>query len=575
MKPDFEIPFKLNIGQPSSDINKIPELNNIDNSTKELLAKHPSVIKYLSMIEDLAKIGVPKFINKISRDLRGKKSYNLIYPIKPPDLYVHIFTVAYDTRGYYIPIEPLLFEDVSAIEKELEKKFIEHISEYDVSDEKKREKIILELFDSFVSIVDKKPGMKSIISLLKHNNSHKIKLTQQQYDILKYKILKEKIGMGYLQPLIEDPFIEDITCDGVGPIFVEHKIFDSLKTAIVFKNRETLDKFVIQMSERIGKPVTFATPIIDATLPDGSRLNLVYGTDLSKKGSNFTIRKFAGTPLSVLDLIKFGTMNYEMAAYIWMLLREGMSCFVSGETASGKTTTINAITTFIRPNAKIVSIEDTPELQVPHENWTREVTRGSDKDPTSKVDMFELLKAALRQRPNEIMIGEIRGAEGNIAFQAMQTGHPVMATFHAASVPKLIQRLTSEPINVPKANIDNLNLVIIQEYIRHPTFGGIRRVTSINEIIGYDATSGSFSFLEVFSWNPVDDTFIFHGKGNSVLLEQKIARMKGIPEKKKYLIYDELKKRAKILQTFQKQGITNFYDLFNMIKKIEKKGLLF
>jgi flagellar protein FlaI len=184
------------------------------------------------------------------------------------------------------------------------------------------------------------------------------------------------------------------------------------------------------LAEQIRKPVTYKEPIAVATLPDGSRINIVYGRDVSKRGSNFTIRKFNETPVSIFDLVGFGSLNYQMLAYLSLVIGNGMNLFVSGETASGKTTLLNAVTTFIHPLAKIITIEDTPELQVPHQNWIREVVQSTKTDDTSgAVTMFDLLKAALRQRPNEIMVGEIRGAEGNIAFQAMQTGHSVMATF--------------------------------------------------------------------------------------------------------------------------------------------------
>ena len=364
----------------------------------------------------------------------------------------------------------------------------------------------------------------------------KLTLYPSQMGALRYLMVRDKEGMGVLDPLIRDPYIEDISCSGLGYLFVEHKIFKALKATITFHDFEELDTFVIRVSEKIGKPVTFRDPIVDATLPDGSRIIIVFGGDLSKRGSNFTIRKFSATPMSILQLISFNTLSYEMAAYFSLALGHGMNMFVSGETASGKTTLMNALTTFIAPAAKIVSIEDTPELQVPHPNWTREVIGGSTKSSSqSAVTMFDLLKAALRQRPNEIIIGEIRGEEGATAFQAMQTGHACMATFHAASVEKLIQRLTGNPINIPKTYIDNLNLVAIQSMVRLPNGKEARRVLSINEIVGYDSSGDSFSFIEVFRWNPTDDVFEFSGYMNSYLLEERIAMMRGIPPVKKGL----------------------------------------
>ena len=278
--------------------------------------------------------------------------------------------------------------------------------------------------------------------------------------------------------------------------------------------------------------------------------------------------------MSILQIVKGGCLSYEAAAYLSLVISHGMNLFVSGETASGKTTLLNAITTFIPSIAKIVSIEDTPELQVPHPNWIQETIRGGgDMDSGASVTMFDLLKAALRQRPNEIIIGEIRGEEGAIAFQAMQTGHACMATFHASSVEKLIQRLTGNPINVPKTYIDNLNVVVIQSMVRLPDGKDGRRVMSINEIIGYDSSSDSFSFIEVFRWDPITDTHEFCGYMNSHLLEERIAMRRGIPSHKKRDIYLELTRRAKILKRLADQGITDFNELFKILAKAHREGI--
>jgi flagellar protein FlaI len=250
-----------------------------------------------------------------------------------------------------------------------------------------------------------------------------------------------------------------------------------------------------------------------------------------------------------------------------------MNFFVSGETASGKTTLMNALMTFIPPSAKIVSIEDTPEVQVPHPNWTREVVRGQMSAQGGSVDMFSLLKAALRQRPNMIIIGEIRGEEGNIAFQAMMTGHAVSATFHAATVEKLIQRVTGAPISVPRTYVENLNVVVICSAVRLPSGKIGRRILSISEIIGYDPVQGSFSFVEVFRWDPVKDEFEFVGFNNSYLLEQRIAPSRGLSEKKRRMIYKEVDRRGALLQKLGESGVSNFYELFKLLSKAQKQGL--
>ncbi len=391
---------------------------------------------------------------------------------------------------------------------------------------------------------------------------------------IKYGLLKDKVGIGTLQPLISDVHIEDISCSGVGPLFIEHKMFMSMICSFGYANDDELDGHVLRLSERIKKPVTFRQPVVDASLPDGSRINIVFGRDVSLTGSNYTIRKFAEEPISILQLTKWGSLSYEMAAYLAICLEDGMNMFVAGETASGKTTLMNALTTFIEPNAKIVSIEDTAEVNVPHQNWLREVVRKPKAgELDSGVGMFDLLKAALRQRPNEIIIGEIRGEEGLIAFQAMQTGHPVMATFHAASVQKLIQRLVGDPILVPKNYIDNLNLCVIQESVRLPSGKTGRRCTSISEIVNYDSLSDSFSFVEVFLWDPVTDTFEFTGMNNSYLLEQRIAPSRGYPPARRRQIYSLLKRRARILEKLANSGLDDYYEVFKVLSKAIGDGV--
>jgi flagellar protein FlaI len=406
----------------------------------------------------------------------------------------------------------------------------------------------------------------------------KIILTDEEYRAIEYLLIRDKIDMGVLKPFLSDSYIEDISCDGVGPIFIEHKIFKGLKSVIEFKVSSELDEFVVKMAERIKRPITYRSPIVDATLLDGSRINIVYGTAISRHGSNFSIRKVNEVPLSILNIVESNGIDYMAAAYIWICVEYGMSLFVSGETASGKTTLLNAITGFIPPENKIVTIEDTPELNVPHRNWIREVAlakgKGEGDGNSGEVSMFDLLKAALRQRPNQILVGEIRGVEGSVAFGAMQTGHPVMSTFHAASVEKLIQRLCGDPINIPRTYVDNLNLVIIQSAVKRPDGQLVRRMISCNELVGFNPETQGFTFVQMFTWDPISDTFIWTGNGSSFLLENKIATMLGMPESKKAEIYLEVEKRAKILERLHKAGYTKFWDLFHMMTKIKKQGLL-
>ena len=359
----------------------------------------------------------------------------------------------------------------------------------------------------------------------------------------------------------------------MGNVFVEHKIFQSLKSTINFSTFEELDDFTIRLAERVKKPVTYKNPIADATLPDGSRINIVFGRDVSKRGSNFSIRKFSEIPLSIFEIVDFGTLNYQMLAYLYLVINNGMNVFVAGESASGKTALINALTTFISPMAKIITIEDTPELQVPQKNWIREVVQTTKAvDANGAVTMFDLLKAALRQRPNEIIVGEIRGSEGNIAFQAMQTGHSVMATFHAASMEKLIQRITGDPILVPKTYIDNLNIAVIMGMVKLPNGKMGRRVTGVSEIVGWDPFSQTFNIVEAFRWDEATDSFDFTGFMTSYILENKIAPKLGISSNKKQKIYDELEKRAKVLAKLHKEkGVTGFYEVLEVLIKHNRR----
>lgn len=508
----------------------------------------------------------PVFIEKPTSEMSSEKIINVIYPIGDP-LFVHVYSTS-EAYGYkkYVIIEPP--RPKPEIYNLIELKLAEYISENDASENiEERSKILLKYLDKICTISNGKIDYSKISEKLK-----KIPLSQYDYELVKYYLIRDKVGVGFIEPFLKDPYLEDITCPGVGYMYVVHKIFGPLQTNIKFDSEEELSEFILKLSEQIGKPVSHAKPVIDATLPDGSRINIVYGKDISKKGSNFTIRKFSSVPVSITQLIKWGTLDARLAAYLWIMLNEGMSLFVCGETASGKTTTLNAIASFIKPTAKIISIEDTPEVTLPHGNWVSETTRDTRSEDTS-VTMFDLLKAALRQRPNYIIVGEIRGREGNIAFQAIQTGHPVLSTFHAGSVETLIQRLTNYPIEVPRSHINNLNIVLIQSAVYDKSGLLKRRVLSANEIIGYDPKRAAVIYVPVFTWDSVNDKFLFRGLGSSYLLEEKVAVMKGIPRRDIKRLYDEIDLRARFLNLLVERKIFNYFDVWNIISKTYSLGI--
>ena len=393
----------------------------------------------------------------------------------------------------------------------------------------------------------------------------KINLPKDKKIYYLYHFLRERIGHGFIDIFLADPWLEDISVPGAGHVYVYHKFFGPLESNIKIQ-KEEIDQILRSLAERYGHVLSFSHPIIDIHLPDGSRFNVVYGEDISLKGSNFTIRKFPKEPISVAHLIGWNTFSAEFAAYMWMLFEVGISAFICGETASGKTTTLNALTGLIRSDSKIVSIEETPEVNLAHRNWVREVTR---LHSGSVVSMFDLLKAALRQRPDYIIVGEIRGEEGQVAFQAIETGHPVLSTFHAGDLQTLFQRLTSPPINVPKTHINGLNLAIFQNRIKRG-LRLVRRVLSVNEIISYDSDSGSLNYFPVFVYDPDADQLRF--RGSSILLEAKVLPYRGWGTDKTPELYRELQMRAEILRVLSEKS-PKFRSVWNTVIKTEEVGV--
>jgi flagellar protein FlaI len=583
--PKIILPFSSQgeAGSPQSNMSEGDFYQLLPEALQEACKQNKHLLDYLRLLP-VSEIGVPGYFTKLTRAQGDLPQKNLIYCISD-NVFVHMYSEPGGGRPIYIPIEPSLTQDMSQVLPEVESKLVDVAGGMSAAEsDTERKEAILKLVDrvcvvhrngSTSSSSNTKDGKGSGGNGSKVASKTKVQVTPEQLEAIKYLMVRDKVGMGTIDVMIRDTYIEDISCSGLGPIFLEHKIFKAVKSAITFETHEDLDDFVLRLSEQIKRPVTLRNPIVDATLPDGSRINIVFGREVSRRGSNFSIRKFTETPLSIIELVEFGSISYEMAAYLSVVIEDGMNLFVVGETASGKTTLLNAITTFIPLSHKIVSIEDTPELQVPHANWIREVSRAPGQgEKGASVSMFDLLKAALRQRPNVIIIGEIRGEEGSIAFGAMQTGHEVMSTFHASNVEKLIQRLTGNPISIPKTYIDNLNVVVCQNAVKLPNGKLGRRATSISEIVGYDSTTNTFSYVEVFRWNPVTDTFDFVGRRNSYLLEDKIALKRGIPPDKKMQVYSLVERRARILEKLHKEkGVRDFYELLKVLARAQQEKL--
>ncbi len=373
-----------------------------------------------------------------------------------------------------------------------------------------------------------------------------------------YYLFRDFLGIGVIEPIMDDPYIEDVHCDGYDiPVYVYHKEFGNLKTYLKF-SQEALDRYVQALVQICNKHISHGNPIIDATLPDGSRLQATYGMDVTPRGSSFTIRKFSEDPLTPVDLLRLGTYTAEQLAYFWMAVENKLNVMIIGETASGKTTTLNALLMFVPPEAKIVSIEDTREIALMHENWVAEVTRQAIGDQEKEIDMYDLLKTSLRQRPDYIVVGEVRGREAQTLFQAMSTGHAAYATLHAGDIQQAIYRLENEPLNVPRSMIQFLDIIIVQIQW---TKGGVkkRRARGVYEVLGIDPSDKNLLINEVYVWDPYSDSYILSGVMKKL---EKIAMVTGDDLD---TTYNELRRREAFLKRLHELGVRNYKDVTSLI----------
>jgi flagellar protein FlaI len=376
------------------------------------------------------------------------------------------------------------------------------------------------------------------------------KLGEESTEKIYFYLYCEFIGYGRISVMMLDPNLEDVSCDGTGiPIYVFHRKFKNIKTNIIYMDKAELDNFAIRLAQRSGKHISIAQPVLDATLPDGSRLNETFGTIVTTRGTSFTIRKFKEDPLTMADLVGWKTLSKEMAAHLWLAVQYGESMMVSGGTASGKTTTLNAISHFIPPSAKVITIEDTREVQLPHENWIAGLTREKKGERGGmNIDMYALLIAALRQRPEYMIVGEVRGKETMAVFQAMATGQTTYATIHADSVASIIHRLENPPINIPRILILGLNLVLLQAQVKVKG-RRTRRIRELAEIIGIEPTSNEIITNSIFKWSPAKDKFTY--SGHSKLYEKIMDRENLTAEE----VMQEVKQRTDVVDWLVKKEV--------------------
>jgi len=477
---------------------------------------------------------LPKSVDRTKIDVR----YSLIQPFANAHIYwdEELGELVYDVE------EPLLKDEDKETIRKLEDAMIELIN-VNVVTEKTPEKIM--------EYVDK--TAKFLISELN------LKIEERSYEKIFYYLYRDFVGFNEIEPLLRDYFIEDIECNGANtPIYIVHRNYHNIRTTLRFKEVDHLASFVEKLAQRSGKYVSYSEPLLDGTLPDGSRVNATYTQDVTSKGPTFTIRKFTKIPWTPIQLISFNTLSPEMLAYFWMLVQYKANIFIAGGTASGKTTLLNAIAFFIPPESHVVSIEDTRELNLPRDNWIPAVARvAMSKGGVGEIDLFDLLKNSFRQNPNYVIVGEVRGKEAFVLFQGMASGHPSISTMHADSVDTLIKRLETPPIELSPTLVNSLDCVAIMTHALIKK-NDTRRLREIVEIVNVKG-DGMVMVNTPFVWNPAQDTFYF--KKESKVFE-KISIRYG-------LTIDELQKeftnRTKLIYELYRKKIFGFDDVRKVV----------
>ncbi len=373
-----------------------------------------------------------------------------------------------------------------------------------------------------------------------------------------YYLWRRFRGFGKIDALMHDPDIEDISCDGYGlPLYAYHEDYQDVETNVSY-GEEELDSFVIQLAQQSGRHISVGNPVVETTLEDGSRAELALGQEVTPRGSAFTIRKYSEEPFTPIDLLRFGTYSLDQMAYLWMAIEHNKNIIFAGGTAAGKTTSLNAISMFIPPRSKLITIEDTRELALYHDNWLSSVTR-ERLDEAANITMYDLLRSSLRHRPEYIIVGEVRGEEAITLFQAMNTGHTTLSTMHADSVQTAINRLENEPINVPRPMVQSLDVLVVQTLAR---FGGerVRRASDVAEIEGIDQRTGELDYASAYDWNATDDSF---SQGNRNLVDE-IRAERGWSQRD---LLQELRQRRRFLKYLWDEAVTQYRQFTAMVNR--------
>lgn len=395
------------------------------------------------------------------------------------------------------------------------------------------------------------------------NNSQNNAISNEYLDNLARKLFQDLVGYGEIDPLIRDDNLEEIMVIGIDkPVFVYHREYGMMKTNILFKDAGEVMNLIDSIARQINRRIDQESPILDGRLPDGSRVNATI-PPISADGPSMTIRKFKRDPLTIIDLINSKTISVELAAFFWLCFDglgvKSANAIISGGTSSGKTTTLNALSSFINPKERIITIEDTLELQIPHEHVIRMETRPPNVENRGELTMNDLVKNSLRQRPDRIIVGEVRGSEAITLFTALNTGHSGFGTLHSNDARETITRLTNAPMSVPNIMISAIDFIIMQNRIYRSDGVSFRRISEVAEVSGIE--EGVIQLNKIFEWDPQSDTIKNVGITSKTLTE--IAKVSGNSLNS---LHDEIKNREIVLQHMVDQNIRSIRDVSTVLE---------
>jgi len=487
---------------------------------------------------------IPKFDDKTKIDVR--------YMVIAPYVSIHIYYDAKAGEVLYDVEEPIISKEEEANLDRIEQAMREVVDVNMAGNENGKEGL-LDYIDKTARLIISELGLV---------------VEEDSYKKLFYYLYRNFIGLNEIEAMMRDYFIEDIECNGAGDsMYIVHRVFRNIKTNVKFTEMGELSSFVEKLAQKTGRYISYANPILDGSLPDGSRVNATYTQDVTSKGPTFTIRKFTKTPWTPTQLLGFHTMSPEMLAYFWILLQYQSNMMIVGGTASGKTTLLNALAFFIPQENRVVSIEDTRELNLPRENWLPSVVRGGttgggEGAGVGGVDMFALLRSSFRQNPDYVIVGEVRGKEASVLFQGMASGHASISTMHGDSVDSIIRRLETPPISLSPMLVNGLDVMAI---MTHAIVNGqeTRRLREIVEVVRVEA-DGTALTNTPFTWSPADDKFYF--KKDSKIFD-KISHKMGIPREE---LNKEFGIRTKLLYVLFQNKILGYEDVQRVINDYAK-----